>query len=203
MRRANPQPLQKYLLGLRVLLKGVAALQQVCLTQQPASTGIKPRKEKHPFQTVRPHRWQAVAAADPVFGTQVFEIDPQRRFFASLHRLQIAFRQFAGKGLDHHVGNLRRRPLRRPLANLNPLLPLLRSADIRLGAQRHKRTQVIDPQPYALLMLGHQLPGQTPGHPDVAVIIDHAAKNIPGGFHTGLQHSKGGIVRIIGCVQKS
>jgi len=189
--RKNSQPLQKCLPGLRVLLKGATTLQHIGFAQQAAGPCVKPWKEEHPLQSIGPHGRQAVTTADPVFGAQVLEVDPQCRRCTGLHRLQIAFRQFAGEGLDHHVSDIGRLPLLWPLAHLDPLLPLARSIDIRLGAQRHERPQIIDPQPHALLMFGHQLPGQAPGHTNVAVVIDHTAKNIPGGFHSGLQHSKG------------
>jgi hypothetical protein len=43
--------------------------------------------------------------------------------------------------------------------------------------------EVIHPQAHRQAMLGHQLPGQAPGHADVAVVVDDAAEDVPGGFH--------------------
>jgi hypothetical protein len=37
-------------------------------------------------------------------------------------------------------------------------------------------------------MFGYQLPRQPPGHPDIAVVIDNAAENVPGGAHAQLRY---------------
>ena len=58
-----------------------------------------------------------------------------------------------------------------------------RRLPIGFGAQTDKSAEVIHPQAHRQVMLGDQLPGQTPGHPDVAVVVDHATENIPARLH--------------------
>lgn len=69
------------------------------------------------------------------------------------------------------------------MANFHPLLPLLRRPGIGLRAQAHEGLQVIHPQAHGQVVLGHQLPGQAPGHADIAVVVDDRTEDIPGGFH--------------------
>ena len=56
---------------------------------------------------------------------------------------------------------------------------LLVRADLQCRTQPGKGGQIIDPQPYRLLVLGHQLSGQTPGDADVAIVVDHSTEDIP------------------------
>ena len=58
---------------------------------------------------------------------------------------------------------------------------------IGLWAQAYKSPQIIHPQAHSQIMLGHQLPRQTPGHANIAVVINHAAEDVPPGHTAPLQ----------------
>ncbi|MNC42562.1 hypothetical protein D3C75_913800 [compost metagenome] len=127
-----------------------------------------------------------MAALHPVLGTEVFEVQPQRRRGASTHCLYISCWQLAGEGTDYHISRRHRQPGHRPLAHFHTVLPLLRGGGIGPGAHGRERIEVIHPQPHCQAVLGHQLPGQAPGHADIAVVVDDAAEDVPGGFHAPL-----------------
>ncbi|MCY1558580.1 hypothetical protein D9M68_955280 [compost metagenome] len=67
--------------------------------------------------------------------------------------------------------------------NIHALLTLLRRLRISLRAEPDKGVQVIHPQAHRHVMLSHQLPGQPPGHADIAVVIDNATEDVPGRAH--------------------
>ena len=52
---------------------------------------------------------------------------------------------------------------------------------INSGAEFLERAQIVDPQPDGVAVLLCELPGQAPAHADVAVVVDDAAEEIPGG----------------------
>ncbi|MNQ98156.1 hypothetical protein D3C85_1138310 [compost metagenome] len=120
-----------------------------------------------------------MAANHPVLGAEIFQIQPQRLPCGGAHRRHLSLRQRATEGLDHHVGQRLGLPVRRPMTDLHPrhLLPLQTS--ICLGAECDKGRRLVDPQTHVMTMLGGQLAGQPPGHPDVAVVVHHTAENVP------------------------
>jgi hypothetical protein len=93
----------------------------------------------------------------------------------------------AGEGLDHHIGGISRLLLvgrvLRPAPDGDAPPDLQRSLAVGFGAQAAKGVQIIDPEANRLIVFGHQLPCQAPGHTDVAEVIDNAAKNIPANAH--------------------
>jgi hypothetical protein len=71
----------------------------------------------------------------------------------------------------------------RPVPDGDAAADLQRRLAIGLGAQAAKGAQIIDPEADLLVVFGHQLPHQAPGHTDVADVIDNVAKNIPANAH--------------------
>ncbi|MNJ29771.1 hypothetical protein D3C77_243510 [compost metagenome] len=124
-----------------------------------------------------------MAAFDPVFGAEVFKVQPQRGAGAVEHGLHIGGRQLTGKGTDYDVRHSRFLPLGEPVTHLDPLLRLLRSTGLGLGTDACEGRQVIHPQAHRHALLGHQLPRKTPGHADVAVVVDDTTEDVPVRFH--------------------
>ena len=147
---------------------------------------------------LRMRRGQAVAAGDPVFRRQVFQIDPHRLARPADHGGQITVRQRAAEGLDHHVGGVGcRKVLRRPVADVDAVQLLLRQCRLQAGGDAGKAGQIVHPQAHREAVLVRQLPRQAPGDADVAVVVDHGAENVPALRHAALltmaaQHSAAG-----------
>ena len=124
-----------------------------------------------------------MAADDPVLGTEVLEVQPENPSATGGHRIDVGRRQITGERLDDDIGRLGIAPGLRPQANLDAMLPLLRRLGAGTGTEARKGFQVIDPQPDLLVVFGDQLPRQTPGHADVAVVVRHDAEDVPAGLY--------------------
>ncbi len=78
---------------------------------------------------------QAMAAAHPVLGAQILQIDPHRLRLPRRHGRDPGLRQVAGEGLDHHVrhaiGQVGRRKGIQPVAHLDAATRLRRPAPDR------------------------------------------------------------------------
>ncbi|MCY1224901.1 hypothetical protein D9M72_370780 [compost metagenome] len=98
---------------------------------------------------------------------------------AGSHGREVRGRQFAGKGFDHHIRRLYRRPVLAPVTNLHALLVLAFRLGIGLWAQGRKNRRLIHPEAHRLVVFGHQLASQAPGHADVAKVIDDVAEDVP------------------------
>ena len=68
-----------------------------------------------------------------------------------------------------------------PVADIDTRDALRLGSHINGGAEFLERAQIVDPQPYGVAVLLRELPGQAPAHADVAIVVDDAAENIPGG----------------------
>ncbi|MNG86632.1 hypothetical protein D3C79_454150 [compost metagenome] len=180
------KPLQKGTARLRRLLERVTPGQQRTFAQQTARFVGKAREKEYLAQTVGLRRRQPMATLHPVLGTQVLEVEPERRLRTGAHGLDIRRGQLAGERADHHIGRRHRQPRCRPVAHIHTVLPLLRRRGIGARAHGRESVEVIHPQAHRQAVLGHQLPGQAPGHANIAVVVDDAAEDVPGGFHAPL-----------------
>ena len=187
-RRHHAQAGEKNAARRGICLKSLTLDQQAAFAQQTARTRLKPGKEKVFLYVFMLQRGQTMTPHHPVFGTQIVEIEPQRRLLPRRHGLQVGVGQLAGERSDHHIGAGRGLPFALPATDLDTLLPLPGGIDLDGRAQALKGTQIINPQAHGTLMLRDQLSGQAPGHPDIAEVIHHGTKNIPGHSHSGLSN---------------
>jgi hypothetical protein len=128
-------------------------------------------------------RRHPVAATHPVFGTQIFKVDPQRLGTARGHGKQKGLRQGARKGCNHKLAGLNGGHGVAPLADLHAIDVLTCLRRIQGRDQTTRAFQIIDPQADGNSMLPCQLPCQTPAHTDIAKIIHNNAKEVPAGWH--------------------
>ena len=172
---------------------------EVALAQQATGavgkSGIEKMRRQAAAGAAGLRRWQAVAALDVGLGAEVLEVDPQRRQCMQLrtgHDPEIRLGQAAAEGLDHHVGRFAggRGHIgvgHGPRQHLNA----------RATGWRHpgQRARIVDPQTHADAT-GCQISRQAPAHAGIAVVVDDAAKDIPGhGARPG--RSRGGRHRLI------
>ncbi|MNG96944.1 hypothetical protein D3C79_560300 [compost metagenome] len=124
-----------------------------------------------------------MATFDPAFSAEVFQVQPQGRTRAIEHCLHISRWQLTGKRADDHIGDWRWLPVCQPMTDFHALLPLARGLGVSLGTDAGEGAEVIHPQAHRQPLLGDQLPGQTPGHADIAVVIDDTTEDVPVRFH--------------------
>jgi len=187
-------------LGRPILLKLATLFEQSAFAQQATGARLEARKEEELLHRFVFYRRQAVAAGDPVFGAEIIEVEPQRWRFPCGHAVHVVGGQLTGEGGDDYVGRLGVQPFARPLTHLDALLPLLHNIDIDLRTEALERAQIIHPQAHRQRMLGHQLPGQAPGHADVTEVIDHGAENVPAGFR--FRHAVLPLAKNLDCPHK-
>lgn len=163
------------------------------LLQHAARAGAESgEKEGLGERVARVRRRPQMEVRNPVFGAQIFEVQPDRRAFAPRHRGDVCRRQLAGECLDHDVSHLER------VACMGRLLPvfnddaadrLARAIQRQRRAQFLERVQVVNEYAHQPAVLACQLAGETPAHADVTEIVDHRAKDIAsdrGGCGDGL-----------------
>ena len=127
-----------------------------------------------------------MAALNPVFGAEIFQVEPQRGSLTLGHGGYIGGWQIAREGLDDHIGGLGTGPLGWPLFDGNAAQALLIEVGIGLRAERAEGIQIIDPEADGHILLGDQLARQAPSHPDIAKVIDNTAKDVPASTHKNL-----------------
>ena len=111
-------------------------------------------------------------------GAEVFEVDPNRRLFGLHHQGLKRAWQRAAKGFNHRIthneggvlGKLLKRCFAGPINN--------RDAWATLWRHPREGTGVVDPEANGMAAL-RKIGTQAPTHTQVAVVIDHATKNIP------------------------
>ncbi|MNZ66714.1 hypothetical protein D3C78_849450 [compost metagenome] len=69
------------------------------------------------------------------------------------------------------------------MTDLHTLLPLLRNLGVSVRADARECAEVVHPQAHSHALFGHQLPGQAPGHADIAVVVDDTTEDVPVRFH--------------------
>jgi hypothetical protein len=125
-------------------------------------------------------RGQAVHPGGPGLGGEVFQVQPQGTGGARGHARHEGLGQVAGQGLDDHLAGLDVGQRRSPASNLHAVQSLGVAFGVDLRTDAAEGGQVVHPQSHRDAMLARQLPGQTPGHADVAVVVDDGAENVPG-----------------------
>ena len=127
-----------------------------------------------------------MAAKRPVFGAQVFPIQPQRAAFSD--GLADAVGQGAGKGLDHGMrfGSAAQ-------IGAVAVLPAAQT-DVRMlsgiGDNPVKDRELVQPEPYVPIQTGRQFAGEPPGDADVAEVVDNVAE-YPAVVRAGCVHGIG------------
>jgi hypothetical protein len=161
--------------------EGVAARKQVALAQQTTCARREARKKEVLDQRqARMRRRHQVAILDPRLGTEVLEVDPDRLPRPPCHRHQVACRQFAGEGLDHHGGGLDAGiEGRMPAAHVHTTDCLRIGKRVGLRAELNETRQIVDPQPHRQAVFGRKLAREPPADADVAEIVDDHAEDIP------------------------
>jgi DNA polymerase-3 subunit chi len=138
-------------------------------------------------------RWNRVKLIDPVFRAQILKVNPHWARNPRFHRGNDASRQIAGKGFNHDVRRpaiVSRRKLGIPAPNLDPVQNLLGGVFCP-WLQPDKGFQIIDKQANGKAVFARQLPRKAQAYADIAVIVDHLAKQIDGravGLVVGLSH---------------
>ena len=167
-----------------IVAKGVAACEQPVFAQQPARARGEPRKIEVPRQwSLRLPRREAVAALDPGFCRQIFEIDPLRLNCLRTHRIQIRRRQAAAECFDNDIG--RRGIARRQDHPPDPATVERRRRVHRAGARRRKRVPIIDEQPYRDCVFARQLSRKPPRNARVAEVVDDGTEYVPAFLRSG------------------
>jgi hypothetical protein len=111
-----------------------------------------------------------VRALDIVLGAQVFQVDPHRRAVRRSHAGHEGLGRVAAEGLDDDIARLGQRGVLGPVQQGD--------AGMALGRHPPQRGGVVHPQAQLLPAVG-QIAGQAPAHPQVAVVVDHAAEDVP------------------------
>ena len=122
---------------------------------------------------------QTVVCHHPGLGAEVFQIEPDRRRRLPRHCGEIGFGQCAAKGLDHPTRRLDRHKRFAPGADRHRLALLHASVRVHSGPEAAERLQVIDPEPHTDVMLARQRARQTPGHANIAIVVDDVTEDVP------------------------
>lgn len=120
-----------------------------------------------------------MAALDPVFGAEVFQIYPQRRIFALQHPGKKTGRQFARKGLYHKLARDRHRRCITPRNQLDSTVPKGIQADHRFRCNCCHAFRMVDPETHEDSVLAGQLPGKPPADTDIPEVIHKPAEDVP------------------------
>ena len=120
-----------------------------------------------------------MAAKHPIFGTQVFEIDPYRLPLSPCHCFDERLRRCAGECGNHHVAGLPGWQRLGPMDDVHTFDALHRLIDIQRRDEAMCARKIIDPQTHGKAMFARQLPRQAPAHTDIAEVIHNGTKNIP------------------------
>jgi hypothetical protein len=116
----------------------------------------------------------------PRFRREIFEVDPCRRARPRGHRRLKPSGNLAAECFDDDVTWRYIGKRIAPAAHRHAGRSLRIKRYVKRGTQACKRFEIVDPKPHADFMFRRELPRQPPAHADVAVVIDDAAKNIPG-----------------------
>jgi hypothetical protein len=138
----------------------------------------------------RVRRRQAMHAGAPIFCREIFQIQPDRRRLLYCHACDEFVWQIAGQRLDHDLARFGVDQRRRPVPNLHAGQMLSEKRGVDFRPYVLKRAQVVYPQSHRDAVFVRHLACQTPGHADITVVIDDAAKDVPG-HAAGLQRMCG------------
>jgi hypothetical protein len=165
-------------------LEGHARGVEIPFLQYAAGAGAESREKESLGQRVAwMRRWPQMEIRHPVFGAEIFEVEPDRRGLAPRHRGDVDRRQLAGECLDHDVSHFER------IACVGRLVPvfdddavdrLARAIQRERWVQFLERMQVVDEHAHLPTVLARQLAREAPAHADVAEIVDYRAKDIAG-----------------------
>jgi hypothetical protein len=123
-----------------------------------------------------------MTAFNPVLSTQIFKIDPQAFGSCSgmialrTHVFDIRVWQITRKSCNHD-GRRREVGCMWPMDDFDTI-NVLSGSHGYARLKSLKTVQVIDPKSDPPVMLALQLPHESPGHADIAKVIDDPAKNI-------------------------
>src|SRR5690606_23248165 len=161
------------------LLIGSTLLAQPGFAQQSTGalgkTGEEEGFGKAILRVDGPH---TVTVVNPGFCTEVFKVQPDGTWVTGGHGVYVVRGKVAGKGLNHHVSDLGRGSFRGPENYLDPadhLLGVIRGA----GPEPAQCLDVVQPKAHRQVVFPPQLTGKAPADADVAVVVDHATKDVP------------------------
>lgn len=120
-----------------------------------------------------------MTAVDPVLGTQVFKVDPDRSYSPLSHPSHIGLGQLTREGFDDNVRYLHVSKVCGPVTNLNGTKLLNGGLCGKSGAQAGETLKIVDPQSDLGAVFLRQLASQSPANPYVAEIVDDMAKQVP------------------------
>ena len=118
----------------------------------------------------------------PGLGAEVIKHDHQRCGVALRHGLLEHCRHTSAKGIHHHLRRCHATQAR-PLGIQAMQADALKAPSVGpgrgQGLQRLQGLGLIDPQPHLPGLLIRQRSRQTPAHRRIAVVVHHAAQNVP------------------------